>query len=55
VRTHRDAIRFHEWLNRAIDERFPEPLYLGVDPVFGSERENPRFRAALHRIGLQSE
>lgn len=50
ARGERDA--FYEWLNRAIDERFPEPLYLGVDPVFSRERGDPRFQAALRRIGL---
>jgi TolB-like protein/DNA-binding winged helix-turn-helix (wHTH) protein/Flp pilus assembly protein TadD len=43
---------FYEWLNRAIDERFPEPLYLGIDPLFGAERSTPRFTAALRRVGL---
>jgi Tfp pilus assembly protein PilF len=43
---------FYEWLNRAIDERFPEPLYLALDPVFSRERSSSQFRAALHRIGL---
>jgi TolB-like protein/DNA-binding winged helix-turn-helix (wHTH) protein/Flp pilus assembly protein TadD len=43
---------FYEWLNRAIDERFPEPMYLATDPAFNRERQNPRFQAALHRLGL---
>ena len=43
---------FYEWLNRAIDERFPEPLYLAIDPIFSRERQNPRFQAALRRVGL---
>jgi hypothetical protein len=43
---------FYDWLNRAIDERFPEPLYIGVDPVFRRERQSPRFQAALRRLGL---
>ncbi len=46
---------FYEWLNRAIDERFPEPLYLAVDPIFSSERADPRFRAALRRIGVSED
>jgi TolB-like protein len=49
-RGHLDA--FYDWLNRAIDERFPEPLYIGVDPVFDGERKSPRFQAALRRLGL---
>lgn len=43
---------FYEWLNRAIDERFPEPMYLATDPAFNRERQNPRFQAALQRLGL---
>ncbi len=48
----RDMDAFYEWLNLAIDERFPEPLYLAVDPVFKAERKDPRFQAALRRVGL---
>jgi len=44
---------FYEWLNRAIDQRFPEPLYIGVDPVFAPERQMPRFQAAMRRLGLK--
>lgn len=47
----REMDAFYEWLNRAIDERFPEPLYLAADPVFNAERADPRFQAALRRIG----
>jgi TolB-like protein/DNA-binding winged helix-turn-helix (wHTH) protein/tetratricopeptide (TPR) repeat protein len=43
---------FYDWLDRAIDERFPEPLYIGVDPLFSRERQSPRFQAALRRLGL---
>jgi TolB-like protein len=43
---------FYEVLNRAIDERFPELLYIGIDPVFGRERQSPRFQAAMRRLGL---
>jgi tetratricopeptide (TPR) repeat protein len=48
----REMDAFYEWLNRAIDERFPEPLYLAADPVFSGERADPRFQAALRRVGL---
>ena len=43
---------FYFSLNRAIDDRFPELLYVGVDPVFAGERQRPRFQAALRRLGL---
>jgi len=50
ARGERDA--FYEWLNRSIDDRFPEALYLAIDPVFAAERHDPRFEAALRRVGL---
>jgi len=43
---------FYDWLNRAIDERFPELLYIGVDPVFAGERQSHRFQASMRRVGL---
>jgi TolB-like protein/DNA-binding winged helix-turn-helix (wHTH) protein/Tfp pilus assembly protein PilF len=48
----REMDAFYEWLDRAIDERFPEPLYLAADPVFNAERADRRFQAALRRVGL---
>lgn len=48
----REMDAFYEWLNRAIDERFPEPVYLDAHPVFSGERADPRFQAALRRVGL---
>ena len=50
ARGERDA--FYEWLNRSVDDRFPEALYLAVDPIFSRERADPRFEAALRRAGL---
>ena len=47
-----DLNGFYDWLNRAIDERFPELLYINVDPVFRHERGSPRFQAALQRLGV---
>ena len=43
---------FYDWLNRAIEERFPEALYIGVDPIFKGERQTARFQVALRRLGL---
>jgi TolB-like protein/Flp pilus assembly protein TadD len=43
---------FYEWLNRSIDEHFPETLYLAIDPVFARERADPRFETAVRRAGL---
>jgi TolB-like protein/DNA-binding winged helix-turn-helix (wHTH) protein/Flp pilus assembly protein TadD len=43
---------FYDWLNRAIDARSAEPLYIGVDPAFRREWQDPRFQAALRRLGL---
>ena len=47
-----DFDAFYEQLNRAIDERFPELLYINVDPVFRNERSSTRFQAALRRLGI---
>jgi TolB-like protein/DNA-binding winged helix-turn-helix (wHTH) protein/Flp pilus assembly protein TadD len=43
---------FYDWLNRAIDARSPEPLYIGMDPAFRRERQDPRLQAALRRLGM---
>lgn len=48
----REMEAFYDWLNRAIDEKNPEVLYIGVDPAFTRERQDPRFQAALRRLGL---
>jgi len=43
---------FYAYLNRAIDALSPEPLYIGVDPAFVGERQDPRFKSALRQLGL---
>jgi hypothetical protein len=39
------------WLERAASERV-EMLYLGIDPLFRSLHDEPRFQALLKKIGL---
>ena len=41
----------HE-LERGVEERAPDTIWLGVDPGFDSIRSDPRFIAILERIGL---
>ena len=46
---HRDEAM--TWLERAASERV-EMLYLGIDPLFRSLHDEPRFQALLKKIGL---
>lgn len=39
-----------EWLGRAIDERQPQALFMGVDPHYLPLRSDPRFQALLDRL-----
>jgi TolB-like protein/Flp pilus assembly protein TadD len=47
-----DHARALEWLDRALDERCPEVVWIGVHPMFDELRDEPRFVAALARTGL---
>ena len=40
------------WLERALDERTCWLVWVGVDPMFDSLREEPRFQAIVARMGL---
>jgi serine/threonine-protein kinase len=41
-----------EWLERAVDEHDPNvALYLRIDPLLDSLRDDPRFQRLLRRIG----
>jgi DNA-binding winged helix-turn-helix (wHTH) protein/Tfp pilus assembly protein PilF len=43
-----------EWLSRAADERSNWMIFLNVDPVFDSIRDEPRFKRIVGRIGAES-
>lgn len=43
---------FYMWLDRAIEARSPEVIWLGVEPVYRPLRPDPRFQAALRRLNL---
>jgi eukaryotic-like serine/threonine-protein kinase len=44
--------RTFELLNKAIDGREPQMLYLKVSPIYSPLRSDPRFQDLLRRIGL---
>jgi len=45
--------RAFEWLNKAIEKRFPPLIYLEVNPVWDNLRADPRYEEVLRRIGLK--
>jgi serine/threonine protein kinase/tetratricopeptide (TPR) repeat protein len=42
-----------EWLNKAVEKRFPPLIYLEVNPVWDNLRTDPRYEELLRRIGLK--
>ncbi len=44
---------FH-WLEKAVEERSEQLVYLKVEPMADGLRSDPRFREVLRRIGVQS-
>jgi tetratricopeptide (TPR) repeat protein len=40
------------WFDKAVEQRSPELVYLGVDPLYDSIRSDPRFKRILQRVGL---
>jgi hypothetical protein len=43
-----------EWIDRAIEERTPRILQLGIGPAYDRIRDDPRYAVRLARIGLPS-
>jgi hypothetical protein len=44
-----------ENLDKAYAERYPSMVFLGIEPVFDSVREDPRFGDLLRRMNLTRE
>jgi hypothetical protein len=45
--------RVFELLDKAFDERYGYLAYLNVEPMFDTVRDDPRFAALAHRVGLR--
>ena len=43
-----------EWLQKAVQERVSELVYLKVDPYLDKLRSDPRFTDLLYQVGLGS-
>lgn len=49
-----DTERALEWLERAYQERAANLVFLKVEPLFDSMRDDPRFQRLVERVGLAS-
>ncbi|MDQ3818960.1 MAG: protein kinase [Acidobacteriota bacterium] len=45
--------RAFEWLDKAVEKRFPPLIYLEVNPIWDNLRTDPRYEEMLRRIGLK--
>ena len=45
--------RAFEWLDKAVEKRFPPLIYLEVNPVWDNLRSDPRYEGLLRRVGLK--
>ena len=45
--------RAFEWLDKALEKRFPPLIYLEVNPIWDNLRSDPRYEEMLRRIGLK--
>ena len=48
-----DNDRAFEWLDKALEKRFPPLIYLEVNPIWDNLRSDPRYEDLLRRIGLK--
>jgi len=48
-----DMDRAFVWLDKAVEERSGNLMFINVEPVFDDLRADPRFPAAVRRMGLQ--
>ena len=42
-----------DYLQKSYDERYEGLIYAHVDPVFDPVKDDPRFKALLHRMNLE--
>lgn len=47
-----DRDQAFEWLDRAVEKRFPPLIYLEVNPIWDNLRTDPRFAELRRKIGL---
>ncbi len=42
----------YAWLDKAYDDRAEWLLWLPIDPLYDGERDDPRFKAMVRKVGL---
>ena len=47
-----DKDQAFDWMQKAYDDRSAWLVYLKVDPLFDTVRQDPRFTDLLRRVGL---
>jgi DNA-binding winged helix-turn-helix (wHTH) protein/TolB-like protein/Flp pilus assembly protein TadD len=48
-----DRDRAFEWLDKAVEKRFPALIYLKVNPIWDNLHSDPRFTPLLRKIGIE--
>lgn len=49
-----DIDAFYMWVDKAMESRSAEVLWIAVDPVFDPLRRDPRFEGILRKLWVQS-